>query len=79
MDTEIQPDHFISTMETGSEFPIGQPSGEEDSPSDDLLPDATPLLLRSRFSREPRVPLHGLRMTRSAADEEERLHLLVQD
>jgi hypothetical protein len=66
-------------MEAGSKFPIDQPSGEEDSSSDDLPPDAMPLVPRSRFSREPRVPLRGLRITGYAADEEEHLRLLVQD
>jgi hypothetical protein len=56
MDNEIQLDHFISTMEAGSEFSIGHPSGEDDSSSDDLPPDATPLLLGSRFSREHQYP-----------------------
>jgi hypothetical protein len=66
-------------MEAGSEFLIGQPSGEEDSSSDDLLPIATPLLPGLRFSRELPVPFPGLRMTGYAPDEEERLRLLVQD
>jgi hypothetical protein len=76
MDNEIQPDHFISTMEAGSDFPIGQPPGEEQSSSDDLPLDAIPFLPGSRFSRDP-VPLRGLTMTGYAADEEERLRLLV--
>jgi hypothetical protein len=66
-------------MEVGSEFPIGQPSGEEDSSSDDLPPDAMPLVPRSRFSREPAVTLRGLRMTGYAADEEEHLRSLVHN
>jgi hypothetical protein len=79
MDNEIQSDHFTSTMEAGSEFGIGQPSGDENSSSNDLPPNAMPLLPVSRFSREPPVPLPGLRVTGYAADEEERLRFLVQN
>jgi hypothetical protein len=79
MDNEIQPHHFLFTMEAGSEFRIGQPSGEEDSSSDALLPDAMLLLPESRFSRQPAVPLPGLRMIGYGADEEEHLRLLVHD
>jgi hypothetical protein len=50
MDNKIQLDHFISAMKAGSEFPIGHPSGEEYSSSDNLPPDAMPLLLGSHFS-----------------------------
>jgi hypothetical protein len=60
-------------MEAGSEFPIGQPSGKEDSSSDDLPPDMISLVPRSCFSREPLVLFRELGMTGYAADEEERL------
>jgi hypothetical protein len=73
VDNKIQPDHFASTTEAGSELPIGQPSGEEDSSSDDLPLDAIQLLPGCRFSPVPAVPLHELRMTGYTADEEERL------
>jgi hypothetical protein len=79
MNNEIQPNDFISTMEAGSEFPISQPSAQEDSSSDDLPPDAMTFLPGSRFSRKPTVPFRRLRMTGYAADGEERLRLLVQD
>jgi hypothetical protein len=79
MDNEIQADHFTSTTQAGSEFPIRQLSFEEDSSSDDLPPDVMSLLPGSSFSRETPVSLRGLRMTGCAAHEEERLRLLVQD